>query len=174
MSDLRKILQQAQNGKRKAQMAIYDHYQNAVFNSCYRILNQKEDAEDICHDTFIHIFNKNINLPDQENITPWLRRIGINKSIDFLRRQQKIEISSQVDDNQIEDSTNEDILQHEIKKIYNSILQLPERYRIIVNLYLIEGYDHNEISEILNISNSTSRSQLSRAKQLLKQNLLNQ
>ncbi len=167
-----KILKKAQTGDRKAQMKVYDTYYKSVYNSCYRILLNKEDAEDICHDTFIQVFDNKFFLPDNINSTAWLRRMGINKSIDLLRRQKKIELIGNADDELRFFADNEDYSSFDPKLIYDNIKKLPKQYQLIINLYLIEGYDHKEISEILNISSSTSRSQLSRAKQKLKATLI--
>lgn len=167
------ILKKAQAGKQKAQMEVYDTFYKPVFNSCYRILSNKEDAEDMTQDVFIQAFDKKTLIPENTNSEAWLRRVGINKSIDYLRRQQKIEITDNSEAEILEDENTDDIYsQFDSRKLYNCINQLPQQFQLVLNLYLIEGYDHSEISEILNISSSTSRSQLSRAKQKLKTSLL--
>lgn len=167
------ILEKAQAGKRKAQMEVYDTFYKPVFNSCFRILSNKEDAEDMTQDVFVQVFDKKTLIPENINLVAWLRRVGINKSIDYLRRQQKIEITDNSDTEILEDeNTNDKYEQFDARKLYDSINQLPQQFQMVLNLYLIEGYDHSEISEILKISSSTSRSQLSRAKQKLKTSLM--
>lgn len=168
-------LVKAQKGHLKSQMSLYDQNYKAVFNSCYRVLLNKEDAEDVAHDTFISVFEAKASHKTIDNTVAWLRRIGINKSLDFLRKQQKFEFKSELEDiiqqKETFTETNEEdneYLKTEPEKVYQGIHQMPKQYRLVLNLYLIEGFDHSEISQILNISTSTSRSQLTRAKRKLK------
>ncbi len=162
------IFKDAQSGNRKAQLEVYDTFYKTIYNSCYRILLNKEDTEDTCHDTFIHVFDKKILPSKTVKLKAWLSRIAINKSIDLLRRQKKIKFTDDIIHKEIPKIEENEYLNINPKIIYNSIKKLPQQYQLIINLYLIEGYDHEEISKILGISKSTSRSQLSRAKQKLK------
>lgn len=173
MNNNKGILQEAQRGGRKVQMDFYQSFYKPVYNSCYRILRTKEDAEDITQDLFIQVFDKKTTIPNDINTEAWLRRVGINKSIDFLRRKQRItstdEWQSEIKDEGSEDNYDS----YDARKLYDGINKLPKQFQLVLTLYIIEGYDHSEISEILDISNSTSRSQLSRAKDKLR-TLLNQ
>lgn len=175
------ILVKAQKGHLKSQMSLYDQNYKAVFNSCYRVLLNKEDAEDVTHDTFISVFEAKPSEQNIDNTMAWLRRIGINKSLDYLRRQEKFEFTNEIEDiieqKEINNGKNEsenEYLNLEPEKIYKGIHQMPKQYRLVLNLYLIEGFDHSEISQILNINTSTSRSQLTRAKRKLKAYLNNE
>ncbi len=162
------LLKRAQKGDRASQMVFYQKYYKAVFNSSLRIVSNKEDAEDITHDVFIHLYQKKV-LPHKEGqIEAWLRRISINKSIDFYRRKEKILLNDAIQEDIFEEAI-EFESRYTPQTIYKAIQQLPKQYGMIVNLNLIEGYDHQEISDILNITSSASRSHLSRAKKKLKQ-----
>lgn len=152
-------------GSKRAQLWLYDNYCNAMFTVCYRYLNNTEDAKDIMQEGFIKAF-KNL---DQFNYTVtfgyWLKRIMINTAIDYLKKQQPITIS--FDEIVLETpDTNDWIIDTPVSKaqIIEAIQALPETYKLITNLYLIEGYDHEEISNILNIPVKTSRTQLHRAR----------
>jgi RNA polymerase sigma-70 factor (ECF subfamily) len=171
---LSQILKKAQNGNSKAQMEFYEATYKAIFNSCIRILSNREDAEDITHDTFIHVYDKKVLIPEETNLLAWIRRVGINKSIDFLRRKHKIQITDKVNEhlNSVSEDTNEIEKSIDPKAVIEAINQLPQQYRIILSLYLIEGYDHTEISEILKINNSSSRAHYARAKVKLKSILI--
>jgi RNA polymerase sigma-70 factor (ECF subfamily) len=148
-----------------------------MYNTCLRIVNDSLEAEDIMQESFLKAFDKINFYKGEVSFGAWLKRIVINHSLDELRKR-KLETSS------IEDSVYEikdeekkgedeevDVKVEEIKK---AIQLLPDGYRIVLSLYLIEGYDHDEISEILNISSSTSRSQFARAKKKLIECLKNE
>ena len=158
---------------RKAQIEIYNRYVKSIFNVSLRMVNDKMLAEDIAQEAFISAF-KGLNTFRREvSFYTWLKRIAINKSLDELRRQKVIftELKEEhIIDQSANDEDNTDkneILQQVKKELYN----LPSGYRIILSLYYFEGYDHEEISQILNISSSTSRSQLTRAKRLIAQRM---
>ncbi len=164
-------LKQAQKGNQQSQIDFYRMYYKAVFNSAYRILWNKEDAEDIAHDVFIQIYQQK-KTPDKNiNMEAWLRRISINKSIDFYRKQEKINLTDCIEEYTHFEYINTEYLEQRYRydSIYKAIQSLSRQYKIIANLHLIEGYDHQEIADILNITGSASRSHLSRAKKKLKQ-----
>ena len=142
---------------------LYNQYSKAMFNLAFRMTNNREDAEDILQETFIECF-RNIGLFRFEStFGAWLKTILINKSINHLKKK-KIELIPQdnLPENIIEE--NDDNITYDIRKIFRGIELLPDGYRIILTLYLLEGYDHGEIAQILGISESTSKSQYSRAK----------
>jgi RNA polymerase sigma factor (sigma-70 family) len=161
--------------ERQAQIRIYELFAKRMFNVSKRIVKDSLLAEDIVQESFITVFNSLETFRGEVPFEIWLRKIVINRSIDQYRKQKFI--FEQLDDNKITDFEEPDWeigydteaeLVHEVKK---NIDLLPDGYRIILSLYLIEGYDHEEISQILNISASTSRSQFTRAKRKLIENL---
>lgn len=165
-----KLIRACRNNDRRAQLKLYNKYSKAMYNVCLNMVNKATDAEDIMQEAFISAF-ANINLFKGEvTFGAWLKKITINKSLDFLKKK-KLDFDS-IDDHfelQIEDKeqNDEQLLKYKAEIIKEKILILPVGYRTILTLYLLEGYDHQEISEILGISSSTSRSQYTRAKAFL-------
>ncbi|MFK7784371.1 MAG: RNA polymerase sigma factor [Crocinitomicaceae bacterium] len=159
------------NGDRKAQKDLFDLYNKAMFNIGVRLLGNFDDAADITQETFIDVFTKIDQYQGKATFGAWIKRIMINKSINHLNRR-KVHFSLS-DNEPIEDEVNSDKEDREqlMYELNASISTLPEGCRVIFTLYYFEGYDHQEISTILGISLSTSKSQLSRAKQLLRANV---
>jgi RNA polymerase sigma factor (sigma-70 family) len=164
---------------RKAQELLYNLYSKAIFNTCYRILKNPDIAEEAMQESFIVAFSKLKTYKGESSFGAWLKRIAINKSLDQMRKEKVIfeNIDESFDALKIEDSTygiknDENELLQKIEQIKKAILLLPDGYRIVLSLYLFEGYDHEEISGILGISESSSRSQYTRAKQKLAELLI--
>jgi RNA polymerase sigma-70 factor (ECF subfamily) len=158
-------------GDQKAQFQIYKLYFKAMYNSSLRIVNDSMEAEDIMQEAFLAAFDKINSYSGTVSFGAWLKRIVINKSLDALNKR-KIAYEDINGHNNLSDDSHEEIESKEnfesrLEKVKEAIERLPDGYRVILSLYLIEGYDHDEIGEILKISSSTSRSQLSRAKQKL-------
>jgi RNA polymerase sigma-70 factor (ECF subfamily) len=158
-------------GDQKAQFQVYKLYYKAMYNTSLRIVNDSMEAEDVMQEAFLSAFEKINTYSGTVSFGAWLKRIVVNRSLDVLGRRKAIfeELDSHTG---IRDDSNEDAEQMEdtetrVEEVKAAIERLPEGYRVILSLYLIEGYDHDEIAEMLNISSSTSRSQLSRAKQKL-------
>lgn len=164
------LVEKSKLGDRKTQYKLYSLYVNAMFNVCVRMVKSKEDAEDILQESFVEAF-KNLNSFRYEStFGSWLKRIVINKSINHLKLKRVPLVAMDDYDNWIpEQQEDEDIKEEQLNvdTIKTAIKQLPEGYQTIINLYLIEGYDHVEIGEILGISTSTSKSQYHRAKKKL-------
>jgi RNA polymerase sigma-70 factor (ECF subfamily) len=144
-------------------------YKNLLYNSCFRILKSREDAEDIVQDAFIKGFQKIIQVKDDVNLAAWFRRIAINLCFDKIRKEKQIfsiEDSKeiQVETEEVDFDSTEEISIDFIKECIN---KLKEKYRVIVVLYMIEDYNHREISEILQINESTVRNQYARGKNQL-------
>lgn len=155
----------------KAQFQLYKLYYKAMYNTSLRIVNDTMEAEDIMQEAFLSAFDKIESYERQVSFGAWLKRIVINKSLDHIKKRSLDlysidEISLDIPDEK-EETGDLDAMRFKIEEIRNAITRLPEKYRIVISLYLIEGYDHDEIAEILDINSSTSRSQLVRAKQKL-------
>lgn len=158
-------------GDQKAQFQIYKLYYKAMYNTSLRIVNDSMEAEDIMQEAFLSAFEKIQTYSGTVSFGAWLKKIVINRSLDSLSRKKAIfeDIESHIG---ISDNSQDEIKRYEeidtqVDEVKKAIERLPDGYRIILSLYLLEGYDHDEIAEILSISSSTSRSQLSRAKQKL-------
>jgi RNA polymerase sigma-70 factor (ECF subfamily) len=162
------LIEQCRIGSRSAQFEIYKLYYKTMFNACHRIVNNVQEAEDIMQEAFLKAFQNIKGYKGDVSFGAWLKKIVINRSIDYLRKK-KIDFENIENySGDLTDDNIEDLWEIEDKIKYNEVLKeignLPEGYKIIVSLYLLEGYDHFEISEILKISPSTSRSQFNRAK----------
>jgi RNA polymerase sigma-70 factor (ECF subfamily) len=160
------LIEDCKNGSRKAQFRIYKLYSKAMYNLAYRFVNNHEDAQDVLQETFIDCFRKIETFRYESTFGTWLKRILINHCINQIRKRDKI-ISYQEEIVEPVGEEEADI-QINVSEIFNNIEKLPSGYRIILTLYLLEGYDHSEISEILGITESTSKSQYSRAKSRLR------
>jgi len=175
-----KIIQAYKKGNINALKKIYDTYADEMYNISLRLLKNKEDAEDIIQEVFIDAF-KNINeFRFDSTLGYWLKKITINKSINLLKKKNIKLVYIENNENEYNDTTvyeheleideyNEEDKQNIVKIISDALNELPDGYRIIFSLYLLEGYSHQEIAKILNISESTSKTQYLRAKKKLKE-----
>ena len=163
------LIEACKRGERKAQFEIYKLYSKAMYNAAYRILNNSTEAEDIIQESFLKAFQKLNHFSGDVSFGAWLKKIVINASLDELRKKKiEFEDIENIKISKIEqEDYNESSKEYEVKKIKDAIMILPDGYRIVLSLYLLEGYDHDEIAEITGISASTSRSQLARAKKRL-------
>ncbi len=163
------LVEKSKLGDRKTQYKLYSLYVNAMFNVSIRMVKSKEDAEDILQDSFVEAFKNLNNFRYESTFGSWLKRIVINKSINHLKLKRVPLVAMDDYDNWIPEQKEEEVNEEhlDVSSIKAAIKLLPEGYQTIINLYLIEGYDHVEIGEILGISTSTSKSQYHRAKKKL-------
>lgn len=156
-------------------MQLYKQYCDGMLIVALRFVKDTMEAEDIVQEAFIKAFTKLDQYKAEVSFGAWLKRIVVNRCIDVLKskRQRLIELEDHhlnvVDTNTESEWLIDDGIT--IEEVKSAIEQLPEKYKYVVMLYLIEGYDHQEISEILNISEVASRTQLSRGKQKLQDTL---
>ena len=171
------LIDGCKNGDQKAQFQIYKLYYKAMFNTSLRIVSDTMEAEDIMQEAFLSAFEKIETYSGTVSFGAWLKKIVINRSLDAVSRQKAIfeDIDTHYELQEESDSYTDNTmgLEEKMSEVKAAINNLPDGYRIILSLYLLEGYDHDEIAEILNITSSTSRSQLSRAKQKLLNELSN-
>ena len=166
------LIERSKAGERFAQSELYRLYSKAMYNICYRFSNDRDDAEDILQEAFISAFTNLGSYRGDASFGAWLKRIVVNKGINFVKRK-KMELMplEELDIEIAEDEQSDDEFILNIDKIRDGIQELPDGYRLVFSLYLLEGYDHKEIAEILGITESTSKSQYLRAKRKLKDNL---
>ncbi|MCB4800185.1 RNA polymerase sigma factor [Neotamlana laminarinivorans] len=162
------IIEQCKQNNRKAQMQLYNQYCDGMYIVAKRFLKDAADAEDVVQEAFIKAFTKLHQYKAEVTFGAWLKRIVVNKSIDFLKskKQQLIDLE-EVHLKVIDTPKNDKWLVEDtitLSDVKSAINKLPDKYQYVVMLYLIEGYDHQEISEILNITEVASRTQLSRGK----------
>ncbi|RXP64668.1 RNA polymerase sigma factor [Lutibacter sp. HS1-25] len=138
-----------------------------MYNVCMRLVGSKEDAEDILQDSFVKAFKNLHSFRYESTFGSWLKKIVVNKSINFLKLK-KIPITA-IENHEyyLTNEPTQNFEEQDIKKIKKGIDLLPNGFKQIITLYLIEGYDHAEIGEILEITTSTSKSQYHRAKKKL-------
>ena len=134
-----------------------------MYNVDLRIVNYEEEAEDVLQEAFLDAFTRIESFRGDTTFGLWLKQIVINKSINYLRKRKVEFVSLDTVDVAAETEEAED-LQWKVEEIKEAVAQLPDRYRVVLTLYLFEGYDHEEIAHILKISDSTSRTQYMRAK----------
>ncbi len=163
------LIRQCKRGDQKAQFEIYRLYHAAMYNTTLRIVGDSDDAEDVMQEAFLKAFVKLDSYRGEVSFGAWLKRIVINKALDFLRlkrEQLSLEDAGVIGEMAEEEAENVDH-KYTAETIKKAIYALPEGYRIVLSLILLEGYDHEEVSTILNISNATSRTQYHRAKKRL-------
>jgi RNA polymerase sigma factor (sigma-70 family) len=164
------IVEACKRGDRKAQFELYKLYSKAMYNICLRMLNSAENAEDALQNSFVDVFTKMDSFRNESTIGAWIKRIVVNNCINHIkkRRMEFAEMNENL--HYIADDTSpvsEEVLHIDI--IQKAIQQLPDGYRVVFSLYAMEGYDHEEIGEILGVTEATSKSQYSRAKARLRE-----
>lgn len=159
------------NGQRMAQKRLYDKYVQAMYNTIVRIVGDASEAEDVLQETFVNVFRKLQSFKGESTLGAWIKRIAINQSLNAVRARKAIYFENietsyiELEGKHINETENS--RQLDMKEIHHAIKELPEGCRVIFSLYLLEGYQHQEIAEILNVSESTSKSQYQRARKLL-------
>jgi len=172
------LVQLCLQGKSSAQLEIYNRYYKAMYNTSVRIVKDSAEAEDIMQESFLNAFTKLHTFKGEVTFGSWLKRIVINNSIYHYRKQQKKkevgldDIMYKVEDNDgVVSDHNHAITELKAQKVMESMKLLKDNYRVSLTLHLIEGYDYEEISEIMNISNANCRTTISRAKESLRKKL---
>ncbi len=167
------LIELCRRGDRKAQFEIYRLYHAAMYNTALRIVGDPDDAEDVMQEAFLKAFAKIRTYRGEVSFGAWLKKIVVNKSLDFLRLRKDQLSLDEIGELPLAEEEPPDPMQAEtapvVEEIREAIGMLPEGYRIVLSLILLEGYDHEEVSEILRISNATSRTQYHRAKRKLQE-----
>ena len=169
------LIENCKKNDGRAQMKLYDLYCKAMFNTAYNFTKDDMTAQDMMQEAFIKAFAKINTYNGEASFGSWLKRIVINQCLDFIKKQNldTVEIKEDIISIEEDDDWNID-KETNMRAIYSCIEQLPKKCKNVVKLYLLEGYDHQEVAQILEISEVSSRSQLSRGKnrlrELLRQN----
>jgi RNA polymerase sigma factor (sigma-70 family) len=168
------LVDRCKKNDQKAQLELYKLYHKAMYNTCLRIIKDDVLASDVMQEAFLMVFEKIASFKGNSTFGAWLKRVVINKSLDELKKQKilfdSIETSAEVyniQEEQFYSGEKEDEITNKINLVKNALNRLPDGYRIVLSLYLFEGYDYEEISQILNIGESSVRSQFTRARQKL-------
>ena len=167
---LEQLIKKCINQDAKAQSQLYKQYASKLFSLCLKYSKNYAEAEDNLHDAFITVFSKIDQYKNKGSFEGWLKRIAINTSLQ--RYRENVGVFDIVNEGNIEDVTvdinDEDV---NIDFLLQIIQELPDRYRLVFNLYVLDGYSHVEISELINISAGTSKSNLARARMILKEKI---
>jgi RNA polymerase sigma factor (sigma-70 family) len=141
-----------------------------MLNVAFRILNNMDEAEDVLQEAFLDAFKKVVDFRQETTFGLWLKQIVVNRSINLLRKRKLDWVqmeSDQLENIPDEPEPDDEDMQYRVAQVKQAMQLLPEGYRVVLSLYLIEGYDHEEIGQILNITENTSRTQFLRAKRKL-------
>jgi RNA polymerase sigma factor (sigma-70 family) len=165
--DLELILKQCRKNNRQAQADLYNHLAPKLLGLCLRYLRDRDEAEDVMQDAFVKIFTSIPSFKGEGSFEGWARRIAVNTALDALKSKNRIYFERNLELVKEIDFTEEEQQRLSLQEIMACMDALPTGYRTIINLFLVEGFSHKEIGEKLGISESTSRSQCTRARQAL-------
>ena len=161
------LLKNCKRGKRGSQEELYRRFASAMYGLCLQYSGNEEDAQDILQEGFIKIFGKLDQVKNPAALPGWIRRVMINTALEKYRSQVLLQRVDEVREEMGEDPGNGAFEDLTCEELVGLIQSLTPRYRMVFNLYAIEGYSHQEISEMLGISTGTSKSNLSRARAIL-------
>ena len=161
------LLEGCRRGDRKMQQELYNRFAPKMYGVCLRYASNAEEAEDILQEGFIKIFNKINSYRGEGSFEGWIRRIFVNTAIEHFRKKTYLQPITETEENTVEGKYLSVLDSLAEKDIIQLIQQLSPGYRTVFNMYVVEGYTHKQIADILGISEGTSKSQLSRAKLIL-------
>ena len=177
------LVDRIKSGDQRAYRELYQKFSIPMYNVCLRITNNAAEANDVLQDVFVKIFQNIKSLENAQLLPAWIKKITVNTALQSIQKNKKLQIDESIDPGNLteieiltEDSIFESEIEHEllISNIQDAIKMLPDRYRIVFTLHVIEDYSHEEISKMLGIVSSTSRGQYLRAKvkliEILKKN----
>lgn len=166
---LQELIRDCKKKNASAQSQLYKLYASRLFSICLKYSKNYVEAEDNLQDAFVTVFNKIEQYKNKGSFEGWIKRIAINTA---LKRYRKVQVYSLIDESAIEDVDieigNDEV---DLDFLLQIIQDLPDRYRLVFNLYVMDGFSHNEIGKMLEISNGTSKSNLARARMILKQKI---
>jgi len=165
----KELIELAVENNRHAQHKIYSKFSPKMLSVCRQYIKDLQQAEDIMITAFMKVFTNLKNFKHEGSFEGWIRRIMINECISYIRVQKKVKFIE--DENYFEESFNNIESQFSVEDIQFLIDNLPDGYKMVFNLYAIEGYKHQEIAEMLGINEGTSKSQLSHARKMLQNNI---
>jgi RNA polymerase sigma factor (sigma-70 family) len=170
-----KIIEGCIAGSRKSQKVLFDYFKSSMMSVCLRYCKSKDEAEDVLMMSFMTIFSEIHSFRNEGAIDSWIRRIVVNTAINNYKKNLKHYYHTDVEniaEAEVKDSENIQIPDYySAEEILKVIQELPEGYRMVLNLYIVDGYKHKEIAEMLDINIGTSKSQLSKAKKIIQEKL---
>ena len=169
------LVVECKRGSKNACFELYRLYSKAMLNVAFRIVGSIDEAEDVLQEAFLDAFTRVKDFRQETTFGLWLKQIVVHRSINLLRKRRLdlVELGDdQMDNIAEEEDDSDEELQYKVAQVKDAMKELPEGYRLVISLYLLEGYDHEEIGQILNISENTSRTQFLRAKRKLNEILI--
>lgn len=166
MGDNEELIRKCQQKSRRAFEELYKKFSPFVYGICLRYAKDRDEAQDILQDCFIKVMERIGEFKFQGSFEGWLQRMAVNESLNHLKLMWN-SVQEIADDDTTEDESADIVSDMSAKELVEAISKLPDGYRTIFNMYVVEGYQHNEIAEILNIKEATSRSQLKKAREQL-------
>lgn len=168
---LDELIEKCKKEDRKAQEILYRRYSQVLFGSCLKYSRNKPEAEDNLHDSFMTIFNKIGQFKGKGSFEGWMKRITVNTILQKYRKQEHLNVVSENQEEEVEvDDAYTDV---GLETLLQYIQELPNKYRLTFNMYVLDGYSHKEISARLGTSTGTSKSNLARARLILKEKIEN-
>ncbi len=167
------LVVECKQGSKKACYELYKLYSKAMLNVAFRIVGNIAEAEDVLQEAFLDAFNRIKDFRQETTFGLWLKQIVVSRSINLLRKRkvQLVELGDDADTIIDDEPEDDEDIQYKVAQVKQAIAQLNEGYRLVISLYLLEGYDHEEIGQILGITTNTSRTQFLRAKRKVSENL---
>lgn len=166
------LITECVKGSSKAQKALFDKFAPKMLAICKRYMKNQNEAEDVLQDGFVKIFQKLPDFKQDGSLEGWIMRIMVNTALDAIRKNKKFKNDTAIDDVQYKVSFDDfQFDDMDVEHLMNLIQSMPEGYRVVFNLFAIEGFSHKEIAETLGVSESTSKSQYLRARAFLRTQL---
>jgi RNA polymerase sigma-70 factor (ECF subfamily) len=171
MDDLT-LVNECAKGNSKAQRALFDKFAPKMLAVCHRYLRNNQEAEDVLQDGFVKVFQKIVDFKMEGSLEGWIRRIVVNTALDTIRKNKKLLDDVQVEEVQYKVGfTDHQFDGMDLAQLMKLINGMPDGYRIVFNMFAIEGYSHKEIADTLGVTENTSKSQYSRARAFLRTQL---
>ncbi len=171
MDDLT-LVNECAKGNSKAQRALFDKFAPKMLAVCHRYLRNNQEAEDVLQDGFVKVFQKIVDFKMEGSLEGWIRRIVVNTALDTIRKNKKLLDDIQIEEVQYKVSfTDHQFDGMDLAQLMKLINEMPDGYRIVFNMFAIEGYSHKEIADTLGVTENTSKSQYSRARAFLRTQL---
>ena len=170
--DESQLIKGCRKGDRLAQKELYETYSRKMMGVCLRYVNDRETARDLLQDGFVKVFTSMDSYSGAGSFEGWMRKIFVNCALEYLRKSDVLRESTDLDNTaELIQPDSSVISSMSAAELMTLVHELPTGFRTVFNLFAIEGYSHKEISEMLNITESTSRSQFTRAKQMLQKRI---
>lgn len=164
------LVKKCLKGENQAQKALYNRHFRKVADTCMRFSLDKDKAADLTQEVFIRVFKNLDKFQHGSSLGTWIHRIAINICLDFLKKEKRLPVVYDLDsiENEADELPTQDLYEVSAQEVAEALTKLPDGYRIVLTLYALEGYSHLEIAQKLGISEGTSKSQLFKARKLLR------